>query len=172
MFIVVVLILYIFLKKRNALKIKMSEINSQQQKTDSRKESLIKYSKTLIQKIETIKANQSAERKKASRSEKEKMDRKIYEEILHLNDIELFYNNMDMILNNMVSKLRTRYTTITTKEIIWCCLYILHIPTTDIYLLLDYKVDSLLKMKQRFVQKTNVEGVIQLYDFLNNIIAE
>jgi len=79
---------------------------------------------------------------------------------------------MDVILNNLVSKLRTRYPALTTKEIIWCCLYILHIPTTDIYLLLDYKVDSLMKMKQRLAEKVNVAGVIQLYDFLYNILAE
>jgi hypothetical protein len=171
-FIMLVLILYIFLKKRNAIKIQMSEINSQQQNIDNRKKALIKYSETLIQKIETIKSKQLAERKKASHSEKEKMDRKIYEEILNLNDIKIFYNEMDIILNNLVSKLRTRYPTLTTKEIIWCCLYLLHIPTTDINLLLDYKEGSLMKMKQRMAEKVDIARVIQLYDLLNNILAE
>jgi len=100
------------------------------------------------------------------------MDRTLYDEFLHLNDIDFFYHEMDLLLNNLTSKLQTRYPTLTTKEISWCCLHLLRVPSTDIYLLLDYKVGSLIKMKQRLAQKVGVEGVVQIYDFLNEILVE
>ena len=110
--------------------------------------------------------------KKASFAEKEQMDRKLYDDFLHLNVIEFFYHEMDILLNHLVTKLRKRYPALTHKELCWCCLHLLQIPTNDIYLLLDYKIGSLTKMKQRLVQKIGVSGVNQLYEFLDNLLDE
>jgi len=79
---------------------------------------------------------------------------------------------MDILLNNLVSKLKNRYPSLTIKEITWCCLHMLDIPITDVLLLLDYKVDSLNKMKQRLAQKTNLTNAAELNCFLNRILAE
>ena len=133
---------------------------------------MLKYRKTLLQKMETVKLKQSADRKKASPAEKDQLDRKLFEDILHLNDPEFFHRRMDAVLNDLVSKLKTRYPALTDKEICWCCLHLLNIPTTAIYLLLDYKVDSLKKMRQRLAQKTGLAGVTELDDFLNAILSE
>jgi len=51
-------------------------------------------------------------------------------------------------------------------------LYLLQVPTTDIYLLLDYKVDSLKKMRQRLAQKLGLAGVTELEDFLKILLSE
>jgi hypothetical protein len=126
----------------------------------------------LLKKIETVKNKQSIERKKASLIEKEQLDRKMYEEFLHLNDIDYFYQEMDTILNNLVSKLNSRYPSLTSKEICWCCLQLLDIPVIDIYMLLEYKVGSLKKMKQRLAQKINVTGIKGIEDFLLGILIE
>lgn len=166
------LILIIQLRKLNILEIQKTEIHYQQQKNRIRIDVLTKHSESLLKKIETVKSNQSSERKKASPAVKEKLDRKIYEDILHLNDIDFFYTEMDTVLNNLVSKLRSRYPALTSKEICWCCLYLLHIPTTDIYLLLDYKVGSLKKMKQRLAQKIILSGIKGIDDFLIGILTE
>jgi tetratricopeptide (TPR) repeat protein len=170
--ILIVLILIIQLRKLSILEIQKTEIHYQQQKTGIRIDVLTKHSETILQKIEAVKSKQSSERKKASMSDKEKLDRKIYDEILHMNDMDFFFNEMDTVLNNLVSKLRTRYPALTSKEISWCCLYLLHIPTTDIYLLLDYKVGSLKKMKQRLAQKIIVPGIKGIDDFLTGILSE
>jgi len=142
------------------------------QKANIRKEVIMNHGETLIHKIDEIKLKQSAIRKKASFAEKELMDRKLYDEFLHLNDIDYFYRQMDAVLNKMVTKLQTRYPNLTQKEICWCCLHLLRIPINDIYMLLDYKVSSLKKMKQRLAQKINLTGVPQIYVFLEDILSE
>ena len=164
--------LYIYLKKRNTLRVQMTEIYYQQQKADIRKNALFKHRETLLKKIETVKNGQSLERKKASLIEKEQLDRKMYDEFLHLNDIDYFYQEMDTMLNNLVSKLNNRYPSVTSKEISWCCLHLLDIPVIDIYMLLEYKVGSLKKMKQRLAQKINVTGIKGIEDFLIGILIE
>ena len=170
--VLIVLVLIIQLRKLSILEIQKTEIHYQHQKKGIRIDVLTKHSETILQKIEAVKSKQSLERKKASLTEKEKLDRKIYDDILHMNDMDFFYNEMDTVLNNLVSKLRTRYPALTPKEISWCCLYLLHIPTTDIYLLLDYKVGSLKKMKQRLAQKIIVPGIKGIDDFLTGILSE
>ena len=170
--ILIVLVLIIKLRKLSILEIQKTEIHYQHQKTGTRIDVLTRHSETILQKIDAVKSKQSLERKKASLSEKEKLDRKIYDEILHMNDMDFFYKEMDTVLNNLVSKLRIRYPAVTSKEISWCCLYLLHIPTTDIYLLLDYKVGSLKKMKQRLAQKIIVPGIKGIDDFLTGILSE
>jgi tetratricopeptide (TPR) repeat protein len=164
--------LYIYLKKRNTLNIQMTEIYYKQQKAEVRKNALFKHRETLLTKIETLKTKQSIERKKASLIEKEQFDRKMYDEFLHLNDIDYFYQEMDTMLNNLVSKLYERYPSISSKEICWCCLHLLDIPVIDIYMLLEYKVGSLKKMKQRLAQKINVNGIKGIEDFLMGILIE
>jgi tetratricopeptide (TPR) repeat protein len=164
--------LFIKIKKRNKVVIRETEIEHTHQKADIRIETMHKYRKTLLQKIETVRLKQTVVRKKASPTEKDQLDRKLFEEILHLNDPEFFHRRMDAVLNDLVSKLKTRYPALTDKEICWCCLHLLNIPTTAIYLLLDYKVDSLKKMRQRLAQKTGLAGVTELDDFLNAILSE
>jgi len=137
-----------------------------------RKEVIRIRSQALFQKMEEVKLKQTAERKKASFAEKERLDLQLYKDLLYMNDIDCFYHEMDKVLYNLPSKLHSRYPALTHKEICWCCFQLLQLPTTDIYLLLDYKLGSLTKMKQRLVQKTGVSGVNQLYDFLDTILAE
>jgi len=148
------------------------EKKHQQQKDRIRKEMVNKQRKALCHRMEEIKAKQATERKKVSTVIREEMDRQLYNQLLHLNDIEYFEREMDVLLNNLISKLKERYPAITHKERIWCCLHLLCVPTMDIFMLLNYKVDSLNKMKQRFAQKVNLTGVTKLDDFLNDLLFE
>lgn len=158
-------------KRHHEEKIRTEESHKIQKET-YRIETMLKHRDALHQKIEEFKAKHASERKKASPAEKLKIDRKIYEEFLHLNDMDYFYREMDTVLNNLVSKLRTRYPSLTSKEVMWCCLYLLNVPVFDIYLLLDYKVDSLKKMRQRLAHKINLSGVTELDDFLTKMLTE
>jgi len=157
---------------RNRLEKLQAEETHVKQKAGIRKEVMINHRNALHKKIDAIKSKQSDERKKASPAEKEQLNRKMYEVLLHLNDIDIFYRGMDAVLNNLVTKLRTRYPMLTAKEISWCCLSLLHVPITDIYMLLDYKVDSLKKMRQRLAQKAGLTGVTELDGFLHDILSE
>jgi len=137
-----------------------------------RKNVVSQYSESLHQKIEKRKKEQEIERKKANYAEKVLLDRKIYDELLHLNNPELFFREMDSVLNNLTTKLMTRYPSVTVKEISWCCLSLLEIPTSDIYVLLDYSVDGLKSMRKRLAQKIGLSGVSGLKNFLDKLISE
>lgn len=148
------------------------EVLHQQQKIELHKKVVYKHQDALMYKIETIRATQLTERKKVTIPDKVALDKKIYDELLHFSDTEFFFREMDTILNNLVTKLQTRYSLLNAKEISWCCLYLLKVPTVDIYMLLDYSIGGLKKMRQRLVQKVGLSNVSELNDFLNNILSE
>lgn len=163
---------FFYARKRIKKEKKRMETNHLEQKIGLKKEIVNKRRVTLLQQIEELKAEQAHEYKKASPAAKEEMHRQLYNQLIHINSKENFEREMDLILNNMVSKLKDRYPSLTEKEIIWCCLHTLNIPTIDILLLLNYKVDSLNKMKQRLAQKTQIKGVPEINCFLNSILSE
>ena len=109
-----------------------------------------------------IKIKYSTVRKKANFAEREQIDKKVYNEVFCFENEAIFTDKMNKALNHLPDKLKTDYPNITHKEIIWCCLFMLQIPTTDISLILDYKQSSLYKFKQRLGKKL---GFSSLKDF-------
>ena len=151
---------------------KSSDKKTEQQKIIIHKDLLHKQNKQLLAKIADAKSEQSALRKKASYLEQNKMDREIYSNLLHINDTDLFYREMNVTFNNLVTKLMERYKVKSSKEIMWCCLYLLDIPSHDILLLLDYKVQSFTKMKQRLAKKLLLNNATELNGFLHMLLTE
>jgi tetratricopeptide (TPR) repeat protein len=135
----------------------------------SEKQSLLRNS--LMQKIEETKTLQANLRKKASPAEREMMDKELYNICLHVNDWGKFNNLMNHTFNNLISKLERNYPDITHKEIIWCCLFLLDISTPEVLLLLEYKQDSLYKLKQRLVQKMNLKNAKELDSLLEDLVT-
>lgn len=166
------LAVFCYVKKRILKEKRRMETTHLEQKIGLKKEIVNKRRVTLLQQIEELKAEQAYEYKKATPATKEEMHRQLYNQLIHINSKENFEREMNLILNNMVSKLKDRYPSLTEKEITWCCLHTLNIPTIDILLLLNYKVDSLNKMKQRLAQKTQIKGVPEINCFLNTILSE
>jgi tetratricopeptide (TPR) repeat protein len=166
------LIVFCYLKKYSNKEKKRMKTVHLQEKIEFQKNIVNKRRITLLQQIEGIKAEHAYVYKKATPDAKEKMDHQLYNQLIHINNKENFEKEMNLMLNNMVSKLKDRYPSLTEKEITWCCLHTLNIPTIDILLLLNYKVDSLNKMKQRLAQKTKIKGVPEINCFLNNILSE
>lgn len=166
------LAVFCYVKKRIKKEKKRMETTHLEQKIGLKQEIVNKRRITLLQQLEEMKAEQAHEYKKATPAAKEEMHRQLYNQLIHINNKENFEREMNLILNNMVSKLKDRYPTLTEKEITWCCLHTLNIPTIDILLLLNYKVDSLNKMKQRLAQKTQIKGVPEINCFLNTILSE
>ena len=164
--------IYSLKQRRNKIEKLKNEENHIQQKVSIHKDVLKKLRETLLQKIAERKAEQTVERKNATPHERELLIKNMYNELLHLNDLDLFYREMDTVLNNLVTKLKTRYKGLTSKELIWCCLYMLNIPNQDILILLDYKVDSLSKMKTRLTRKTKLQTASEINKLLTNILIE
>ena len=78
---------------------------------------------------------------------------------------------MDGALNNIISKLKTKAPDIKDKELIWCCLHLLDVPTHDILILLDYEsVNSLKRMKGRLAIKLELENATLLNDYLLQLL--
>ena len=142
------------------------------QKKFSRQEIISNYMEALYNRMDTLKLKQSVERMNASPTEIEKLDLQLFERVFQINDPDIFYREMDTLLNNLVSKLRERYPVITTKEIVWCCLNILRLPKTEICLILGYKTSGLKKLKQRLAQKLNLPDATGLEELLINILNE
>ncbi|MEI8272177.1 MAG: hypothetical protein WCG08_06105 [Paludibacter sp.] len=157
-------LLYLQLHKR-----KSRELN---QSTEKHKELMLKHREALIQKIKNTKDSQTAIRKKLSFAEKELLDKKIYNDILHLQDTSYFLKLMDANMNNLPGKLKERYEEVSDREIKWCCLTLLEIPVTDILNVLDYKLEALNKMKTRLAAKLQLQSATELSIFLQGILSE
>lgn len=100
-----------------------------------------------------VRQKHAATRKKADFKEKEQIDKNIYNEALLIDNEQAFIRKMNKALNRLPEKLQTKYPNIAHKELIWCCLFMLQIPTTDIALILEYTQSSQYKFKQRLIKK-------------------
>ncbi|MDD4968257.1 MAG: hypothetical protein PHT07_02390 [Paludibacter sp.] len=128
-------------------------------------------SQALSNKIEEIKALQVEERKNASVEERERLDKELYFISLHLNNWDVFKQEMNHTFNNIINILISINPSITQKEITWSCLHLLDLPHADRMLLLDATSDSLYKLKQRLAHKLNLRSTKDLDLFLKNMMA-
>jgi len=125
----------------------------------------------LTDELERTRIKYSAAWKKADFQQREEITKKIYDEVLQFEDEEAFLKKMNKVLNNLPQKLKEDHPDINYKEILWCCLFILQIPTPDMCLILNYMPNSLYKFKQRLVKKLNFNNANDLeqmlYDKMN-----
>ena len=121
---------------------------------------------SLLQKIEDSRISQVAAYKKATIEQREQMDRELYNTCLHINDWEVFKQLMNKTFNNIITTLESYHSELTKKDIIWCCLFLLDVPTNDIILVLDIQSVSLYKLKQRLSQKLKLTSTKELELFL------
>ena len=156
--------LVIYLYKRN--KLKRKQLNDFKQQLNIKQEFV---SQGLSKKIEEIKTLQAEERKNASVEDREKLNKELYTNVLHLNNWDLFNREMNHAFNNTIVSLVLVYPSITRKEIIWSCLHLLDIPHADRMLLLDATSDSLYKLKQRLAHKLNLKSTKELDLYLKNL---
>jgi len=113
------------------------------------------------------------EYKNAGSQERELQLRKIYKDLLHYDVPELFYAEMNKLLNGLVTKLKQRYSNLSEKELVLCCYLMLHIPTYDMLILFGYKSDDGLKsLKRRLPPKFDIKNATLLEDFLLGILTE
>ena len=172
-FIILSCLLFRQLRRHSKKAIKQTEEKHIRRKAEIRKEHILMKSEALKGKIEKIKSEKIQEKRPVSITEREFQTRKIYENLLHLSDTEFFFDEMNSLFNNLVTKLKDRYPGLNNKELIWCCLYLLEVPTHDMLILLEYKTDNSLKrMKNRLSEKVSVENASLLGNLLFEIISE
>jgi tetratricopeptide (TPR) repeat protein len=121
---------------------------------------------SLLQKIEDSRISQASAYKKATIPQREQMDRELYNTCLHINDWDVFKQLMNKTFNNIITTLESFNSELTKKDIIWCCLFLLDVPTNDIILVLDIQSVSLYKLKQRLSQKLKLTSTKDLELFL------
>jgi len=154
-----------FLYRRNKLKKIRLELFKQQL---SEKQEFV--SLNLSKKIEDTKASQLEMRRNAFPQEKVRLNKEMYNNILHLDDWPKFKQEMNHTFNQIVDRLELDYSGISKREIIWCCLQLLDIPNADKMLLLDTTANSLYKLKQRLAQKMSLKSTKELDSFLRELI--
>lgn len=116
--------------------------------------------------LERTRTKYAAVRKKADFQTRQQIDKSVYNDVLHLDDERSFTARMNKVLNRLPEKLRGDYPDLTYKEIVWCCLFVLGVPTPDISTILDYTQSSQYKFKQRLAKKLGLDGTRQLEQML------
>ena len=85
----------------------------------------------------------------------------------------MYLAEMDKLLNGVITKLRTPFSTLKENELMLCCYILLHIPTYDMIILFEYKSDESLKsLKGRLSKKLQLKNASILEEFLLTILAE
>ena len=163
---IVLLSLFIVIRLRKRNKGKEAQLELAEVKL-IKKQGMLRDS--LIQKIEENKALQLVAYKKVPLNQREIMDKEIYNTCLHVNDWAVFKKLMNQIFNNLIDTLETKYADINRKEMIWCCLFLLNVPTPDVSLVLESQPGSLYKLKQRLSQKMNLTSTKDLDLLLRNL---
>lgn len=170
--ITVFILAYMAKHRRSKLEKQLSEEKRLQQRADLRMEAVMKKQEILQRKIKKKRVEYDNIWRKGGSEERKNMILEMYDDLLHFNNTDLFQKEMDTEMNHLVTKLKTRYPSLTDKEIHWCCFHLLDVDPADIMVLFNYKVDSLKRMKQRLVNKTNLSGVNEIDNFLNSILCE
>jgi len=164
--IVVSLIIVFRLRQRNKGKEKRLEEAEMQ---ISQKQSLLIES--LLQKIEEARTSQAIIYKKSTPAQRDEMIKIMYDNYLHVNDIVAFKRLMNRTFNNLIITLESNYPDITYKEIVWCCLFLLNVPTPEMSLILDNQLTGLYKLKQRLTQKMHLKSSKEI-DVLLKTLSE
>ncbi len=125
-------------------------------------------SQRLIKSIEEARALQFELRKNSTVAERAMLDEELYNKCLHLENWDDFVNEMNISFNQIIERLEKNYPTITKKEIIWSCLYLIDLSNQDMCMLLHCSQESLYKLKQRLAKKFNLKNTKEIESFLNN----
>ncbi|MDD4992200.1 MAG: tetratricopeptide repeat protein [Paludibacter sp.] len=163
---------YSRLHKRKEKQLTETKEQHKNQKTAYQKAAMQRHREALVHKIAKTKASQTAVRKQLLPAEKDALDKKLYDDILHFSDTVYFFKLMDANMNNLMSKIKERYKEVSDREICWCCLSLLNVPLRDILLLLQYKLETQDKMKARLAKKFQLQYASELMCFLQDILSE
>ncbi len=172
MVVVISIMLYVRKHRKGLQTIKTIEEKHLSQKKESVQDVVERTMEALHQSLKEKRNELKKKIKQNTPEGRREMILQLYDELVHFKNKQHFRNEMDNTLNNLYSKLETRYPKLKTKEIQWACLNMLDIPNDDSMQLLDYNTEAYKKMKQRFAQKVSVESVANIDLLLKNILYD
>ncbi len=159
-------------EKHEELVVKKEQLEETNVLLEKKHEQIKKTLEISIQEInnelEKVSDKYAEARKKANLSERESLKRRIYQEVLKFNNEKAFTEKMNKTLNHLPDKLRQDFPDMNYKEILWCSLFLLKIPTPDIALILEYTQSSLYKFKQRLGNKLGYPVMKDFEEMLHN----
>ncbi len=178
--------IFLILHKRNKQKQIKAEIYKkehakvQQEYRSTKKEadiykSELKRNKELLvldlkNELDKTKTKYADMRKSANAEQREALDKKIFDEVLHVDDEKAFIFKMNKVLNNLPEKLKQDFPDLNYKEVMWCCLFSLDFSTPEISLIMGFKQSTQYKFKQRLSKKLNLAGPKELEQMLSEKI--
>jgi tetratricopeptide (TPR) repeat protein len=166
--IIVIISLFIVYRLRNRNKGKEKRLEEAEMQISQKQSLLIE---SLLQKIEEARISQVTIYKKSTPAQRDEMIKAMYDNYLHVNDKVAFKRLMNRTFNNLIITLESSYPDITYKEIVWCCLFLLDVPTPEMSLILDNQLTGLYKLKQRLTQKMHLNSSKEI-DVLLKTLSE
>ncbi|MEI6556573.1 MAG: hypothetical protein WCL70_13365 [Paludibacter sp.] len=121
----------------------------------------VKHSKTVL----------SHTKKNLSPTERDKLDRDIYNDVLKYKDRDYFFKQLDAVSNQLITRLQRQYPNLTERELYLVCYQMLNIPIADQMQLLECNQDAYFKMKNRFVKKLPDIKASELSRFIDDMIS-
>ncbi len=165
-------LIYVRKHKKSVLEMKMAEEKQLKQKVELRQEVVLKSRLAVETTIKELRNEMMANHRNINPDLRRKLLNKLYGDVIHFNDKTHFKKEMDTVMNNLYSKLESRYPELTQKDIQWACLYELKVSHDDIMDLLDFNIESYKKMRQRFAKKIAVQYIKSIDVLLENILTE
>ncbi|MEI6754270.1 MAG: hypothetical protein WCK78_14030 [Paludibacter sp.] len=166
-----VTIAYIQFRKRQEKELTDTKQQHHTEKTTLRKELLQQHRDTLMAKLTTLKEEKSQLKKNLSPTERDNLDRDIYNDVLNYKDKEPFFKQMNTVSNQLITRLQEQYPGLTERELYLVCYQMLNIPIADQMLLLECNQDAYFKMKNRFVKKLPDIKASELSRFIDDMIS-
>ena len=123
----------------------------------------------LLFKIEEVRKRDKNKSKKLTLHEKLESDRKVFEECLYIDDSQAFDKLMNFTFNNVLNKLNNLNSELSRNELMCCCLLLLDLNSQEITLILGVQINTFYKLKQRLVQKLNLNSSSDIMPFLRNL---
>jgi uncharacterized membrane-anchored protein YhcB (DUF1043 family) len=155
-------------KKKEQKRASDYQLELEKKKNEFKRKEFRNEIEKLQNEIEKGKIKYKDAKKKAAPEQRDLIEKAAYNEALQVDNESFFIEKMNKVLNHFPQKLKENYPTASYKEIAWCCLYILDIPTSDISLLLDLKLSSQYKFKQRLAKKLHFHSTKDLEKMLDD----
>lgn len=167
--------LFIYIRLRNRSKGTEVELGEKMEKLVEYEQKLYvnheQLKNNLLFKIEEVRKRDKNKSKKLTLHEKLELDRKVFEECLYTDDSQAFDKLMNFTFNNILDKLNKINSELSRNELMCCCLLLLDLSSQDITLILDVQINTFYKLKQRLVQKLNLNSSSEIIPFLRNLWA-
>jgi hypothetical protein len=155
--------------KQSIQELKHAEIKQQEQKNNLHQQVIEKSRQAVKTAIAEQRKALMQKNRNALPQQRIEMQLQMYNEVIHFNNKTHFVSEMNLVMNNLYTKLETQYKSLNETDLQWACLHMLNVQREDIMELLQLNVEAYKKMRQRFAQKVGVSSIKSIDAFLADI---